>query len=85
MAPFSSEAQRRYLFAKEPAVAKEFAAATPKGAKLPEKVQTFSRNEKVIPKREKIHPAVTQAMQSFANLHGGKFAANAGRGFKKKS
>lgn len=35
--PFASKAQRRYLFAKEPAVAREFAAATPKGAKLPEK------------------------------------------------
>jgi hypothetical protein len=36
--PFKSEAQRRYLFAKHPKVAKEFAAHTPKGAKLPEKV-----------------------------------------------
>ena len=33
--PFKSEAQRRFLFAKEPAVAKEFAAKTPKGDKLP--------------------------------------------------
>lgn len=36
--PFKSEAQRKYLFAKEPAVAKEFAKATPKGKKLPKKV-----------------------------------------------
>lgn len=33
--PFKSEAQRRYLWAKEPEVAEEFAKATPKGAKLP--------------------------------------------------
>lgn len=36
--PFKSQAQRRYLFAKEPKVAREFAAATPPGAKLPERV-----------------------------------------------
>jgi len=33
--PFESEAQRRYLWMHEPKVAKEFAAATPKGKKLP--------------------------------------------------
>lgn len=37
--PFKSEAQRRYLFAKHPDVAREFAAATPKGKKLPEHVK----------------------------------------------
>lgn len=37
--PFKSKAQRRYLFAKEPKVAKEFANETPKGAKLPEHVK----------------------------------------------
>lgn len=36
--PFKSQKQRGYLFANEPAVAKEFAAKTPKGAKLPKKV-----------------------------------------------
>ena len=36
--PFVSEAQRRYLFATKPGVAKEFAEATPKGATLPEHV-----------------------------------------------
>jgi len=33
--PFKSKAQRRYLFAKEPKVAKKFAKKTPKNAKLP--------------------------------------------------
>jgi hypothetical protein len=37
--PFKSKAQRRYLFATNPAVAQEFAAATPKGKKLPERVK----------------------------------------------
>jgi hypothetical protein len=33
--PFKSEAQRRYLYAKHPAVAREFESKTPKGKKLP--------------------------------------------------
>ena len=37
--PFKSNAQRKYLFAKLPEVAKEFAAHTPKGKKLPEHVK----------------------------------------------
>jgi len=37
--PFKSDSQRRYLFAKQPKVAAEFAANTPPGAKLPERVK----------------------------------------------
>ena len=37
--PFVSQAQRRFMFAKHPEIAKEFAAKTPKGAKLPEHVR----------------------------------------------
>lgn len=37
--PFRSEAQRRFLFAKHPDVAREFADATPKGTKLPDHVK----------------------------------------------
>lgn len=37
--PFKSVKQRKFLFAKKPKIAKEFAAATPKGKKLPEKVK----------------------------------------------
>ena len=37
--PFVSKAQRGYLFAHDPKVAREFAKATPKGAKLPEHVK----------------------------------------------
>jgi hypothetical protein len=36
--PFKSQSQRRKLFATNPELAKEFAAKTPKGKKLPEKV-----------------------------------------------
>lgn len=35
--PFVSEAQRRFLFARKPSVAKEFAEKTPRGKKLPER------------------------------------------------
>lgn len=52
--PFKSEAQRRALYAKDPAVARKFAAETPKGKKLP----------------ERIHPAANSALKSFAKLHG---------------
>ena len=37
--PFKSEAQRRYLYAKEPKVAQRFARETPRNAKLPERVK----------------------------------------------
>lgn len=37
--PFKSQAQRKYLYAKKPKVAKEFAEKTPKGKKLPKKVK----------------------------------------------
>lgn len=36
--PFKSKAQRAFLFMHNPTVAKEFAAATPKGKKLPKHV-----------------------------------------------
>lgn len=36
--PFKSEAQRRYLWAREPKVAEKFAKETPKETKLPQKV-----------------------------------------------
>ena len=38
MSPFRSEAQRRFLFARKPKVAREFASKTPKGKKLPERL-----------------------------------------------
>lgn len=44
--PFKSKAQRKYLFANDPKVAKEFAAATPKNAKLPEHVKKKAGKKK---------------------------------------
>ena len=41
--PFESKAQRGYLFVHNPTVAREFAAATPKGAELPEHVRKRKR------------------------------------------
>ncbi len=38
--PFASKAQARYLFAKEPKVAEEFAAETPNMGELPTRVNT---------------------------------------------
>lgn len=37
--PFKSKAQRGYLYANKPEVAKEFQSKTPKGKKLPKKVK----------------------------------------------
>ena len=38
--PFKSRKQRAYLYANEPAVAREFQKKTPKGARLPVKVSS---------------------------------------------
>lgn len=37
--PFKSKAQQRFLFAKKPALAKEFADKTPNMKRLPEKAR----------------------------------------------
>lgn len=37
--PFVSQAQRRYMYSQHPELAKEFEAATPKGAHLPQHVK----------------------------------------------
>lgn len=44
--PFRSKAQRRYLYATHPELAKEFEAATPKGKKLPEKVSKKKKRKR---------------------------------------
>jgi len=36
--PFKSEAQRRYMFAKHPKIAKRWSKETPKGEKLSDKI-----------------------------------------------
>ena len=37
--PFKSKAQRAFLYSQKPEIAKEFAAKTPKGKKLPKRVK----------------------------------------------
>lgn len=44
--PFVSNAQRRFMYAKHPELAKEFQAATPKGKKLPEHVAKRQRQNR---------------------------------------
>jgi hypothetical protein len=39
IAPFVSKAQRRYLYAKHPAIAKRWEKHTPEGTRLPEHVK----------------------------------------------
>lgn len=41
--PFVSESQKRFMYAKHPDMAREFQAATPKDAMLPEKVDKKAR------------------------------------------
>ncbi len=43
--PFKSKAQKAYLYANKPEIAKEFQAKTPKGAKLPEKLKKSPRKK----------------------------------------
>jgi hypothetical protein len=52
--PFKSQAQARYMFAKHPKIAQEFADKTPSIKKLPEKV----------------HPATKQAAAAHKKYHG---------------
>lgn len=48
--PFKSDAQRKYLYAKHPEVAKKFARHTPKGKDLPEHVKGAVRGIKKVAK-----------------------------------
>ena len=44
--PMKSKAQRRYLWATDPELAKEFESKTPKGKKLPEKARKKTAKKK---------------------------------------
>lgn len=46
--PFKSKAQQRYMFAKEPAIAREMASKTPSIKKLPEHKKKKKKNLKQI-------------------------------------
>lgn len=43
--PFKSEAQRRYMYANDPEMAKEFEKKTPKSKKLPKKVKSKKKKK----------------------------------------
>ena len=45
--PFASEAQRKFMYAKHPGIAKEFQEKTPKNANLPEHVAKKKALKKV--------------------------------------
>lgn len=44
--PFRSKAQRRFLFAQHPRIARRFARHTPQGASLPERKKKRKRKKK---------------------------------------
>lgn len=44
--PFKSKAQRKFMYAKHPEMAKEWEDKTPKGKKLPEKVKKKNGKKK---------------------------------------
>lgn len=46
MCPFQSEAQRKFMYAAKPKLAKEFEAHTPKNKKLPKKVKKVKTTKK---------------------------------------
>lgn len=46
--PFKSEAQRRYLYANEPKVAKSWEKKTPKNAKLPERAKKKRKGSSIM-------------------------------------
>ena len=53
--PFKSEAQRRWMHENRPDLAPEFEAATPKGAKLPDRVQKKPPSPKHLSKAQPKH------------------------------
>jgi len=44
--PFKSQAQRKFMYAKHPKLAKEFEEKTPKGKALPKKVKKNGKKSK---------------------------------------
>ena len=44
--PFKSQAQRKFMYAKHPKLAKEFEEKTPKGKSLPKKVKKNGKKSK---------------------------------------
>ena len=72
--PFKSQAQRGYLYANNPKVAKEFQKATPKGKQLPKKLGKKkahkARKARKARKAKKAHKAAEGAENSGAAAGG---------------
>lgn len=64
--PFRSIAQRKYLFATHPSIAREFASKTPKGAKLPLHVK----------KKKKPVLRINNKLKEYGNEQDGKIEIN---------
>lgn len=64
--PFKSEAQRRYLYATNPRLAKKFSKKTPKGKKLPERV---TPKEKKASKQEIKHRLAVKLASRLKSLN----------------
>ncbi len=58
--PMESVAQRHYLWANHPDIAKEFEAATPKGAKLPEHVGSKAKKPRPEMDKPKLSTAISK-------------------------
>ena len=48
--PFKSQAQRNYMYATKPAMAKKFSSETPKGKKLPARVNKVEARKSALSK-----------------------------------
>lgn len=69
--PFKSKAQQRYMFAKHPEIAKEFAQATPNIKKLPEHVKQQGETKMTHHKEHKTekHEDHKQMHKHHAEMH----------------
>ncbi|HXJ92604.1 MAG TPA: hypothetical protein VMT20_06945 [Terriglobia bacterium] len=73
--PFQSQAQRAFMYARHPQIARRWESLTPKGQKLPEHVSGHgtSSEESPNPGIQKL-PRKSGAKRDFGNLHPGPIA-----------
>jgi hypothetical protein len=65
--PFKSKAQQRFMFAKHPKMAEEFAAATPDISKLPQHVKKMAYGGETNPKKETLSSMQNNPTAGFAD------------------
>lgn len=71
--PFKSKAQRRYLYATHPAIAKRFQEHTPKNAKLPERISSPAATTS---KTAALSPLLRRFVTAFASMNQAQQAMN---------